>query len=133
MRVLVTGAGGFLGRHVIEKLVSRGEEAVAFDQTFKPALPGGAEPMLGSVTDPKALMRAMEDCDVVVHCAALTGLWQRRAMDYEVVNVGGTRTVLDAAQKMSIAKVVHVSSFVTLIAGERGEARKVDERLELPL
>ncbi|MBY8975711.1 NAD-dependent epimerase/dehydratase family protein [Rhodobacteraceae bacterium NNCM2] len=133
MRVLITGAGGFLGRHLIEKLVEREDEVVAFDLGYKPALPPGAEPMIGSVTDPAAVRLAIEGCDALVHCAAMTGLWTRNNADYDRVNVEGTRIVLDAALEAGVPRVVHVSSFTTLIGEERGEVRNVDERLELPV
>lgn len=133
MRLLVTGAGGFVGRHLVSRCIDRRDEVVGLDVTVRPPLPPGAEPVIGSVTDRATLDRAMEGCEAVIHCAALTGLWQRRSAGYDTVNVGGTKAVLDAAEAAGINSVVVVSSFVTLISGPRGGLETVDERLELPV
>lgn len=135
MKVLVTGAAGFLGRHLVTRLMARGDEVLCFDIRFDHPLPQWAEPVAGSVTDPVALARAMKGCDAVIHGAAITGLWTRDPRDYQRINVEGTRAVLDAAYAAEVLQLVHVSSFVTLISGGRvrgGVPELVDERLELP-
>ncbi|MEM7669249.1 MAG: NAD-dependent epimerase/dehydratase family protein [Pseudomonadota bacterium] len=133
MRILVTGAGGFLGRHIVGQCLARGDEVTALDLEFRPPLPPGTEPVVGSVTDRATVDRATTDCDAVVHCAALTGLWRPRPAEFDEVNVRGTETVLDAALAAGISRVVVVSSFVTLISGGRGAPETVNETLELPV
>jgi dihydroflavonol-4-reductase len=133
MRVLVTGAAGFLGRHLVARLLARGDAVVGLDLGLDPPLPGGAEAVAGSVTDAQAVRRAAEGCEAVIHTAAITGLWARDPSDFERVNLGGTRTVLAAAAQAGARRAVHVSSYTTLIAGRRGDpARVLDEREELP-
>lgn len=132
MRVLVTGAAGFLGRHLTEKLLARGDDVVACDIAFDPPVSGQADVFRGSVTDADAMAMAMHECDAVIHGAAITNLWAKRSATFDEVNVEGTRNVLDAALAEGITRVVHVSSFVTLINGKRGDPLKVDERMELP-
>ncbi|MEM7505167.1 MAG: NAD-dependent epimerase/dehydratase family protein [Pseudomonadota bacterium] len=135
MKVLVTGAAGFLGRHLVDRLMARGDQVLCFDIQFDHPLPNWAEPVAGSITDPIALAKAMKGCDAVIHGAAITSLWTRNWRDYHRINVEGTRTVLDAAYAEGVLQLVHVSSFVTLIAGARqssGAPDLVDERLELP-
>jgi len=132
MKVLLTGAGGFLGGHVAAGLLARGDAVRGLDRAF-PAPPPGMERMTASVLDAPALGRAMEGVEAVIHAAALTGLWARDPAAFERVNAGGTRAVMAAARAAGVARVVLVSSYVTLISGRRGNApRRVDETLELP-
>ena len=132
MRVLVTGAGGFLGGHVAALLLARGDTVRGLDLAF-PEPAAGMEAVRGSVLDARALSGAMAGVGAVIHCAAITGLWARDPRDFERVNLGGTRAVLAAARAAGVARVVHVSSYVTLISGGRGDPpRRVDETLELP-
>jgi dihydroflavonol-4-reductase len=127
---LVTGAGGFLGGHVAQLLAARGEAVRGFDIAFPAPLPEGAERIQGSILDPDALARAAAGVTAVIHCAALTDLWQLRRVLYDRVNMRGTCEVLIAARKAG-ARLVHVSSYVTLIGGpDRGEAL-LDETVEL--
>ncbi|MEM8791186.1 MAG: NAD-dependent epimerase/dehydratase family protein [Pseudomonadota bacterium] len=132
-RVLVTGAAGFLGRHLVRLLTEYGNEVTAFDLAFDPPLDSGADIIKGSVTNQGDVARAVMDCDAAIHCAAITGLWAKDPNDFTRVNVEGTQTVLDSAFAAGITRVVHVSSFVTLITGGRGDLETVDERLELPV
>ncbi|MEM9144674.1 MAG: NAD-dependent epimerase/dehydratase family protein [Pseudomonadota bacterium] len=131
MRVLVTGGGGFLGRHLIAGLVARGDQAVAFDRAFPEPVPD-AVCHIGDVTDPVAVEQAVAGCAGVIHAAALTGLWARDPAVFDQVNRGGTETVLGAAAKAGVRRAVHVSSYTTLIAGPRGPWRTVDETVEWP-
>lgn len=127
---LVTGAGGFLGGHVAALLAARGEAVRAFDLAFPAPLPQGAEKIEGSILDPEALGRACAGVASVIHCAALTDLWQPRRVLYDRVNMRGTCEVLIAARRAG-ARMVYVSSYVTLIGGpDRGEAM-LDETVEL--
>lgn len=136
MRVLVTGAGGFLGRHLVARLLARGDEPVGLDLAFLAPMPAGVRSVTGSVTDPEALRRAAEGADAVIHAAALTGLWARDAAEFDLINLGGTEAVLATAAEAGAVRAVLVSSFTTLISGRRGDApqgaaRAVDETLEL--
>ena len=124
---LVTGGGGFLGRHVAAVLAARGARVRAFDLGFTPPLPEGVEAVVGDVRDRRALEPALEGCDRLYHLAALTDLWQPDSSLYEAVNVEGTRTVFEAAAAAGVPRAVHVSSYVTLIAGPRKPERIVSE------
>lgn len=123
--VLVTGAGGFVGRHLVGALHKRGESVRAFDLRFEPDLVD-AQTVVGSVTDSKAVEEAMQGVESVFHCAAIAHLWSSDPDAYTKVNVEGTRTVLEAARKAGVARVVHVSSYVTLMAN-RFAGQVVDE------
>ncbi|MHA1528009.1 MAG: NAD-dependent epimerase/dehydratase family protein [Alphaproteobacteria bacterium] len=127
---LVTGAGGFLGGHVVAALAAGGEAVRALDIAFPAALPAEVERIDGSILDQAALAGALAGAGAVIHCAAIADLWAPSRWAYDRVNMRGTCEVLIAARGAG-ARVVHVSSYVTLIGGEdQGEAT-LDETVEL--
>lgn len=127
---LVTGAGGFLGGQVVATLSARSEAVRALDIAFPAALPEGVERIEGSILDEDLLSRAAAGTGAVIHCAAIADLWAPRNIAYHQVNMRGTCEVLIAARKAR-ARVVHVSSYVTLIGGpDKGEVT-LDETVEL--
>lgn len=133
MRVVVTGAAGFLGRHLCHHLLARGDTVVGLDLAFDPPVPPGVEAVTGSVTEAGTMRAVLDGADAVIHGAAMTGLWARDPAAFESVNAGGTDTVLTATADAGVARSVYISSFVTLITGVRTRHRhRVDETLELP-
>jgi len=128
--VLITGAGGFLGGHVVAALTRRGEAVRALDIAFPAPLPEGVERIEASILDEEALAAAATGVESVIHCAAIAHLWAPQRWAYHRINMRGTCEVLVAARKAR-ARMVHVSSYVTLIGGpDRGEA-VLDETVEL--
>ncbi len=88
-------------------LVARGAQVRTLQR--RPSGVAGAEDVLGSVTDPAVVARAVDGMAAVVHLAAKVSL-AGAFSEFEAVNVGGTRTVLDAAQRAGVERFVHVSS-----------------------
>ncbi len=113
MRALVTGAAGFIGAHVVSALASGGAEVRAFDRRAPEAPPPGVEPVTGDILDRDAVARAMEGCDAVFHLAALYSYARADARAMRVINVEGTRIVLDVAARHEPRRVVHTSSCAT--------------------
>lgn len=116
-RVLVTGADGFLGRHLVAALLARGDAAVGLDLAFAPGFPDAAERRRATVTDRGAMRAAAEGCDAVIHAAAIADLWAERPGAHDAINREGTEIALDAAWAAG-ARFVLVSSYTTLVAAD---------------
>lgn len=109
MTVLITGASGLVGSHVVEALVARGQPVRALVRAASRAvLPHGIEAVTGDVTDPAAWSAAARGVSAIVHAAAIV---QRRASweRYVAVNVDATRLAVAAARTAG-ARLVHISS-----------------------
>ncbi len=128
-RVLVTGAGGFLGNRTVELLRERfGCEPVALVREPKGAArlarwPG--EIVLGDICSRADMDRAMRGCEAVVHCAVGTS-WKPE--ETRRVTVDGTRTVAEAALAAGVKRFVHIS---TLFVHQRDLGGVIDETTPL--
>ena len=113
MRVLVTGGSGFIGSHVVDKLLDAGHEPRIFDLRFSPHhSPGAVEQTIGDVTDREALSRAAIDCDSIIHLAAVADVGEVVAQPAhaERLNAQGTFEVLEAARDAGVGRVVYGST-----------------------
>jgi UDP-glucose 4-epimerase len=112
-RVLVTGGSGFIGSHVVDKLLARGLSARIFDMVPSPHHPPDTvSTYLGDVTDADALIAAMVACDAVAHLAAVADVDQV-LLDpafAEAVNARGTLNVLEAARAAGVRRVLYAST-----------------------
>ena len=126
MKLLLTGASGFLGRRLAFALAGRHELRLLLrPASRREGLPPSAEIVTGDVADPDAVLRAAEGREAIVHGAALVRILAPRR-EFERVNVGGTQAVLAAARRQG-ARLVHVSSFMALGPTERGPGGELDE------
>jgi UDP-glucose 4-epimerase len=112
MRVLVTGGSGFIGSHVVDKLRARGYKPVIYDLRPSTWHDGAVETVLGSITDREGLERALHSCDAVAHLAAVADVNDVHAEpeDAERVNARGTVTVLEAARRAGVKRIVYAST-----------------------
>ena len=117
MKVLVTGAAGFLGSHLTASLLKRGDEVVAFDHRLRGKCLSedelaGVQAVEADILDLPAVTRAAEGCAAIFHCAAVVGVEaysSRPARTMETEEVG-LRNVCRAALASGKAKVIYASS-----------------------
>src|ERR1044071_6162675 len=98
---LVTGGSGFIGRHLVDTLVARGERGRVLDlRPLAPDMPGVGQ-VIGSIID-----RAVDGCERIFHLAANPNLWASDPATFDVVNHQGTRRMLEAAQKANVQRFI---------------------------
>jgi dihydroflavonol-4-reductase len=121
VRVLVTGGTGFVGSHSVKALLDAGHEVrllVRAPERIAPALaPHGIDApdhVVGDVTDPDAVAKALDGCDAVVHAANIYKLDSREAQEMLQVNPRGTGLVLRGAHERRLDPIVHVSTLAAL-------------------
>ncbi len=136
MRLLVTGAAGFIGSSTVDRLLASGHEVVGLDnfdpfydrpikeRNLEGALANGSfELVEGDLLDGELLQRHMGSppCDTLLHLAALAGVHPslERPLDYERVNIRGTMVLLEAARLAGVKRVVLASS--SSVYGVRSE------------
>lgn len=115
MKVLVTGATGYVGSHVAARLVAAGHAVLALVRPGSEArLPAGCRPIAGDLRNAVSVRRALPGCDALVHLAALVRMWVRDSREFDRVNVEGLSTVLRAAEEAGVGRIVYTSSIVAL-------------------
>jgi nucleoside-diphosphate-sugar epimerase len=114
MRVLVTGATGFTGAHLVRRLLARGHDVTMLDIQRNAAAveleKASARLVVGSVTDAELVDRSMAGHEMVFHLAAAFRQISAPVRVYRQVNIEGTRNVLAAAERHSVRKVIHCST-----------------------
>jgi len=122
-KILVTGADGFIGSHLVESLVNQGYKVKAFvlynsfnkwgwlDSLDKSVL-SEIEVFAGDIRDPYGVKNAMEGCDAVLHLAALIAIpYSYHSPDtYIDTNIKGTLNILQAAKELKVKRVIHTST-----------------------
>jgi len=109
MKVLVTGATGFLGINLSLYLAAKGIKVHALyrnEAKTKPLDHENIELFHGDVLDTESLLNAMKACEVVYHLAAYARVWSKEPDSYHKINYTGTENVLKAAQKNKIKRII---------------------------
>jgi len=117
LKAFVTGATGFLGSHVARVLAEQGSDLRLLVRSTSDLrnLEGlNADRVAGDLRDPASIEKALSGCDVVFHVAADYRLWVRDPAEMYRSNVEGTRSLLEAARKQGVRRVVYTSSVATM-------------------
>ena len=112
-KVLVTGATGFIGRHVSQRLLSQGIQVKAMVRSLtKAKIPAlkGAQIFRADIRDSEAIRIGTKGCNAVIHLAAILGNKPNSWADFRSVNVEGTRLLAEAAIEAEVKKFVYVST-----------------------
>src|SRR3954452_4203039 len=113
VKVAVTGGSGFIGSHVVDKLLDAGHEPVVFDLRPSPHhAPEDVQNVVGDLLDAGSLEAAMTGCDAVIHLAAAAdvGIVAEQPEESERLNARGTIAVLEAARASDIGRVIYGST-----------------------
>ncbi len=117
MKVLVTGASGFVGAAIVRRLLAAGHDVRALLRVGSPTdnIRGlEVETVAGDLLDHASLTRAIRGCDALFHCAADYRIWVRDPERMFRINVDGTRALMLAALEAGVRRVVYTSSVATL-------------------
>lgn len=123
----ITGATGFLGRTVIQKLLEASQEVCALvmsGDTLKDTLPDKAEIRYGDVCDFYSIKRFLMSADkdsCVIHCAGIISVATTPGKRLHEVNVGGTANVVKACRLYNVGKLIYVSSVHALTEKPKGQ------------
>ncbi len=132
LRCLVTGGAGFLGKHLVERLMEEATRVRVID------LPGssldelegeGVEVVQGDIRDAELVASVCRDIDVVFHVAALAAPWGARSLFWSI-NVTGTDNVISGCLEQKVQRLVHVSSPSAVFDGK--DHFMADESISYP-
>ena len=112
MKALVTGTTGFIGSHLVDRLLERDDAVRALVRPSSDVSylqERGVELVRGDITDPASLPAAVAGIDVVYHAAAMVSDWGPWR-EFQAVTIDGTRNVLEAAARAGVPRFLHVST-----------------------
>lgn len=114
----VTGAGGFLGKAICQRLIAAGIKVTGFARGHYLELEAlGVTMLQGDLVNPEQVKQAMQGCDIVFHVASKAGVWGDRD-SYFCPNVKGAANVIAACKALKINKLVYTSTPSVTFAGE---------------
>ncbi|MHA1914352.1 MAG: SDR family oxidoreductase [Promethearchaeota archaeon] len=140
-KILVTGAAGFIGSHLVLNLLELGAEVVGLDNLYNGKMENledvsnntNFEFVKGDIRDLNLLLEIMKDVDIIYHEAAFTSVPQSVKMPQSCndVNINGTLNLLNAARKIDVSKIIFASS--SSVYGDTPTLPKKEDMLRIPI
>ncbi len=128
--ILVTGGRGFLGGAIVRMLLEQGKPVRSLARHHCPQLEAaGVEQIIGDLSAPLLVEKAIKGCDLVYHVAAIAGVWGKY-QDFYTANVIGTENVINACRNQEVTRLVYTSSPSVVFDGTDMEG--VDESAPYP-
>ena len=131
-KVFLTGATGFIGGNLVSKLLNRCYAVKILVRKNVETCHGASlerylwkdkvEIILGNILEPETFSGKINDCEIIIHSAALIAFWNRIWKKLYKVNVIGTKNILDEALKSGCKKFIHISSVAAIGYGENNES-----------
>lgn len=133
MRAFVTGGSGFIGGQVVRKLIARGYEVAALVRsgTHAGLEAAGAQIVKGDIGDVESLRAGMQGSDVVYHLAGWYKMGAKNPKEGTIINIDGTRNVLDVAYALGIPRIVYTST-VAIFSNTKGKVMDETARFSGP-
>jgi len=117
MKIFITGATGFIGTKVVDRLTQTEHELFCLVRKNNEASERlktlGAKLIIGDITNKASMLKGMKGCDWTINLAAVYSYWEADNRIFREVNVDGTRNVMECVLEAKVSKVVHVSTVVT--------------------
>lgn len=113
MKVFLTGGTGFIGAHLINALLAKGDEVHTLARSPEKAKAiekPGVKIFKGDILNSESILKAMEGCQQVYHLAGNASIYEKDPSRYFTINVDGTKNLMDAALKLGVEKMVFTSS-----------------------
>ncbi|MFT7461700.1 MAG: UDP-glucose 4-epimerase [Pseudohongiellaceae bacterium] len=135
-RVLVTGGAGFIGSHIAEALLARGDQVVVvddFSSGYQANLPEGVQLVRGDLADLEVARAAVKGCDQVVHCAAQPSVIKsvEDPITSNRCNLGSATSLVVAAREAGVQRIVYSGS--SAVYGDRVEGSASEDAREAPV
>jgi len=133
VKVLVTGGSGFIGSHVVDRLLEHGHEARILDLVPSPYHGSEVELVLGDLCEPQVAERAVAGCDAIMHLAAMADVDEvaKEPSASDRVNTHGTQVLLETARGHGVRRFVYASTI--WVYGDAAGPGAVDEQTPLGL
>jgi dihydroflavonol-4-reductase len=112
--IFITGSTGFIGSQLTKKLINDNNTIITLVRNPINSQVINLRPVCGSLLEPESYRSKMKSCEIVFHCAGLISFNKRDYEKASLVNVQGTRNILEAAYQTGVKKVVHLSACAVL-------------------
>ena len=111
MRVFITGGSGFVGREIVSELLRRNHSVTALARSSNAfSEEPGVTPVSGDITDVEPWIRALENCDAVIHLVGIIREFPGKGITFDKLHTEATRNILRAARQCGVQRYIQMSA-----------------------